>query len=486
MFKRMRENLGQIIAPGLRTDTEIRDLIKIEGLRTFAEVETLVKEEVARAKAALPITANYDPNNEGYRRISGNQQRRDLTAISQDRMFKIAYFMMDSSAMTRRLARLDKTFLFAEPITVTCEDEAVQEIIDNFWEDPENNMDLDFPDLMMWLGILGEQCWPVDVNKHNGHVRLGYVDPAQIKDIYVSRQNVKQKLQVELQGTAGRQGKKYAIIRTDYNVNSQSYGRLVGDAFFFSLNHPPNSPRGRSDFLTLFDWIDGLERYEFNYLERAEFMLNFVWDVLLKGFNEEQIREWLRDNPAPEPGSMRAHNENVEWAAVSPDIKAHDNSKGYETAKSFIMGAAGRPDAWFGGGGKAYQTEAEGMNQVPIKDLDERQLYCKYVIKIVMKFVVDQAVIAGRLPAAKADENKIIVNMPEISKKDLAKMVNGIPQLATALAVAETQKWITRDTATKIFAFVAAQFGAEVDAEAEIEAAKNAKDEPNFEDYLDK
>jgi hypothetical protein len=463
-----REKIGRFIAPGLKNESQVREI---------------VKEEIKQARMALPITANYDPHNEGYRRLTGNQQRRDLSHINQDRMFEIAYFMWDSSAMTKRLAKMDKTFLFAEPITVTAKDGDVQEIIDRFWKDPENNMDLDFADQVMWLGLLGEQCWPCNVNKYNGHVRLAYVDPVQIKKVLVNPQNVKQVMRVDLQGTTGRAGKKYTAIRTDYNLQSKTYGKLVGDCFFFAINHPPNSPRGRSDFLTLFDWIDALERYGFNYLERAEFLLNFVWDVLLKGMTEDQIRQWLQDNPAPEPGSMRAHNENVEWNAVAPDIKAHDYSKGFQIGKQFIMGAAGRPEAWFGGGGKAYQTEADLMAQVPTKDLDERQLYAKHMLQLLIQFQLDQAVIAGRLSEEKAATG-FKINMPEISKKDLAKLINGVPQLTTALTLAEQNRWICRETAIKLFGFFCGHLGMDIDAEAEIEAAKKNPEAADYEDYL--
>ena len=69
-------------------------------------------------------------------------------------MFEVAYFMMDTSAMVRRLARLDKTFLFGEPFAIDCADDAAQEVIDRFVT--INRMDRDFPDQIMWLSVLGE------------------------------------------------------------------------------------------------------------------------------------------------------------------------------------------------------------------------------------------------------------------------------------------------------------------------------------------
>ncbi len=452
---RLKEKIARLLAPELKGETEIR---------------ALVAEEITRAKMAVPITANWDPNNEGYRRYGDSMLRRDLMPVAQSRMFEIAYYMFDASAMFRRLAILDRSFLFAGRIKVFSEDEAVQEIIDKFWADPENNMDLNYPEMAMWLSILGEQCWPVTVNPYNGAVRIGYVDPALIREVYVNPMNVRQVMQVELSDLSGRGGAKYAVIRKDYNIASKTFDRLVGNCFFLSLNHPPNSPRGRSDFLTLFDWIDSLERYGYNYLERAEFMLNFVWDVTLNGMNPDQIRDWLRDNPPPKPGSIRAHNEACTWEAVAPDIKSVDNKAGFDMGKSFVMGAHGRPASWFGEGGKAYQTEADLFGQVPVADLKQRQDYHRFQIEQILQFVIDQAVIAGRLAKEKAAAG-FTVAMPEISKKDLTKMVNGIPQLTAALTIAVNAKWISAETATRIFAFVSSYLGYEVDAEAEIEAA---------------
>jgi len=461
--------------------------IKERIVRFFAAdmIEQEVQKGIEKARMALPITANYDPNNEGYRRLTGGgQQRRDLAAVTQDRMFEIAYFMWDSSAMFKGMAGMDKAFIFAEPITVVSEEEAVQEVIDGVLGGRKKKFLEKFPDKMSWLSMLGEQCWLVEVNPHNGQVTIAYTDPANIKDVYVNRRNVEEVLQVELYGRAGMGGQKMEVIRENWkDPSSDGFGRLQGECFFFAVNNPPNSPRGRSDFLTLFDWIDGLERYGYNYLERAEFLLNFIWDVTLSGMNQDQIREWLQDNPVPDPGAMRAHNEQVKWEAVAPDMKAADMTGGFNMVKSFIMGAARRPDSWFGGGGKAYQIEAEQFGQVPIKDLTERQNMCKDILSEVVQFAIDQAVIHRRLSAEKAKAG-FTVNMPEMSAKDFSKLVNGVPQLATALVVAEEQRWMSHETTTRLFAFVTGQLGFEVDAEAELEAAKERINDEGMEDYL--
>lgn len=461
----LRHRIARRLAPDLMDSTQVRDL---------------VAEEVKRAIMAQPAVGSYDPDQ--YRRISGAaDQRRDYDLVSQEAMFQLAYYMFDQSPIVRRLAKMDKSFLFHGEISVTVDDENAQEVWDKFWK--ANKLALNFPKYFMWLSLLGEQCWPVAVNPHNGAVTLQYIDPATIRDVLINPHNVIQVMRVDLNSSGGRPGKKYAVIREDRNPASKTYTRLVGDCFFLPINNPPNNPRGRSDYLPLFDWCDALERYGFNYLERSEHMLNFVWDVLLKGQDEKQIRKWLDDNPVPKPGSMRAHNENVEWKAVAPDIKAGDFRSGFDMAKGFVMGSAGRPESWFGGGGKSYQNEADLMGQVPIRDYDERQGEAGQQIEEMARFVLDQAVIHKRLTPAQADLD-ILVDLPEIDKRDLTKLANGVPQLATALAVAEQNRWLSRDTAARIFAAVVGQMGIAIDVEAELKAAKKRLKD-GFEDYDD-
>jgi hypothetical protein len=460
-----RERVARILAPQLMDANQVK---------------ALVSEEVKQATAAMPIMADYDPRGEGYRPLTGQSMGlQDMSVITRHRMFSIAYYMWDASAMLKRMATMDRGFLFGEPVTIVVPDEEAEKVVQRFWK--RNQMDLTLPDLCMWMGLLGEQCWPVDVSKTNGEVTLLYEAPERVKDVHVNPRNTREVWQVEMLGTAGRTGPKFPVIREDLNPLSRTYGRLVGECFWWHLNGPPNSPRGRSDYLTLFDWIDALERYGFNFLERAENMLNFIWDVLVKGADENQIRDFLSKNKAPQPNSIRAHNEQVEWNAVSPSLNAGDMKSGFDMGKGFIMGAAGRPESWFGGGGKAYQTEAEQFGQVPIKDLDQRQLFIKHMVTTVVRFVLDQAVIAGRLTDQQAAEFEVL--MAEISKKDLTKLINGLPQLANALVAVVTSDIISLDTAIGIFALVASHLGAEVDAQEEIEKALKRRQEAETVDY---
>jgi len=77
------------------------------------------------------------------------------------------------------------------------------------------------------------------------------------------------------------------------------------------------------------------------------------------------------------------------------------------------------------------------------------------------------------------------VNMPPLEQKDSTALMSGVPQLAAALTVAETNNWVSAETATRLFAFICSQLGYEVDAEEELKRAKEKPPE-GTEDYVNR
>ncbi|HNR13094.1 MAG TPA: hypothetical protein PKM59_07275 [Thermodesulfobacteriota bacterium] len=460
----IREKVARFIAPNLKNDEELR---------------TIVKEEVERARMEMPINLDYDPQGDGYRRLTNDgQMRRDLSPMSQDTMIELAYYMYDSSGLTKRFARDTKNFVLGEGVSFTVKNDTktgdAQTVLERFWNHSMNQLDLRLRNRIEFLGLLGEQCWPVSVNRLNGMVFLSYVDPSNIQDVTLYRNYPEVIEFVRLRGTAGQAGPTLRAIREELDPRKREYGRLTGECFFFAINHPPNSPRGRSDFISQFDYINAMEESTFDELDRIKLMKSFIWDVMLKGASNEDITEFLRTNTAPKPGSVRAHNESVEWKAVSPDLKLYESKAFFDYMRSYISACQNRPTSWLGEGGKAYQTEADLMGEPTFKDLGERQLYVKNMIEFVLRFVLDQAILYGGLREGE-EPFEINVNMPEMQTKDLVKLVTALFTLSQSLMIAQSSGWISQETATELYATVAERIGFEIDAAAEIDKAAKTR-----------
>ena len=80
-------------------------------------------------------------------------------------------------------------------------------------------------------------------------------------------------------------------------------------------------------------------------------MRAFFWDVTLENADDGAIKSFLKNNPPPTSGSVRAHNQSVKWEAVSPDLKTTDAANGARLLRNHILGGQTVPEHWYGGGG---------------------------------------------------------------------------------------------------------------------------------------
>lgn len=441
-----------------------------------------LRQSLTRALARIGLIEQVNPvlfsgidgDDWKYRRLTGKSDK-DLPQFQRDKLLRIAYWLYLSNPIARRILELTKEYVVGEGITFQAAEEEVQEVLKAHWNDPVNNWDLKQHNKILELGLYGEQIYPVFVNNVSGHVRLGYIDPLMVKQVKTDPDNIEIAREIVLKSGPGRNELRLPVISLDEDPSSDSFGRLVGlnpvpdkgpaGVLFFAINKVSNATRGVSDLACLADWLDIYDQTLFGAAERAQLASAFVWDVKLEGFNEEQIQAWIKNNASPKPGSLRAHNEKVQWNAVAPELNAQDIAGHVRTIKNHLLGGAGFPEHWFADGGNVNRATALSMGDPTLKKLTARQRYFKYMIKHIFRFVLDQAVIAGRLP--RDIDLSFSVDMPELSIKDMGKIAAVMNQTSAALAIARDNQWVSDGTARRIFAMLAGQLGVEVDPNQE-------------------
>jgi hypothetical protein len=206
----------------------------------------------------------------GFRRLSKTQNERDLLPIEQQRMIEIALFLYDSNPLAKRLIDLINSFVTGDGFSYNAKHAKVLKVLDRFWNDPVNDWPLKQLDRFRQLSLLGEQLYPVAVRKSDGRVRLGYVFPANIEEIVPDPHNPEVLIAAKIrQGYtvdgAQNLATRYALINVDERFGSATYGKLFWypepeGAFYFAVNKPSNATRGRSDLITVFDWLDLLDQ----------------------------------------------------------------------------------------------------------------------------------------------------------------------------------------------------------------------------------
>lgn len=435
-------------------------------------------EKEARATEAAGATVDVD-DEEGWRRLSGDNAR-DLSPLSQSRMRETAYYLWEGNLLANRIVELPLAYLLADGVSLTVDDADMQTVLDRFWADPINAMDVKLEQKLRELSLFGEQCWPTFVNQASGHVRLGYVDPALIATVVVDPDNPEQPIGiVSVKDKKGVARRYRVIVNGDESVFTDRTQEIRatfsdGECFYFRVNALSTSRRGRSDLRAPADWVDAYDQFLFGEAQRYNFLRAFVWDVTLTGATPEQVEDRAKRIRAPRPGGVRVHNETESWQALSPELGSHESSAAGRLFRNHVLGGATIPEHWFGGGGDVNRATGESMGEPTLKVFTMRQRLVKYILETVGRYVVRQHILAREHGEPEFDDLRLAVSaeFPEMTARDTTRYAAALVQVVSAVNMAIEAGRLSDQTGLRLIAGMAAQLGIDIDPVAELEAAR--------------
>lgn len=412
----------------------------------------------------------------GFRLTSDKLSSRELPSLSQERMIDICYWLWDNYPMAKWIINVLTAFIVAEELPFESSNPQVKKILEDFWYDPVNRMDLYLRKHVQELHIFGDLCFPAKVSPANGRLRLGYIDPKDIDQVKVDPENCKIAIGVVLKAPPGETPKAYkTILEKDVETFLSSSARNLrqtfrsGECFFFSINNVTNSPRGRSELLPVADWIDTYENFLYDFAEKWSQLNTFLWDLSVKDATEDVVRDKVTqlNKASGNPGSIFGHNDNIVLTAVTPDLKSLDVDVGSRIIRNHILGGIGFPSHWYGGAEDVNKSSADEMMTPTMKILTEKQNYFKYILTSIFDYQIScsrkyNKTSYGNL---KDEEVRYTIVTPELSTRDLGKFGAVIKNVADGLAVAEDRKWLDKTTALEYFSIVMSFLGRKVDAE---------------------
>jgi hypothetical protein len=465
----------------------------------------------ARVQAAIPPTGAIvrlseahaeDTGADGFRRLtlSGGQRQsiRDLQPMRQDRMLRLVYYLWEGNPLAQLLIELTIDFILGEGARVDSDHADVREVIRAFWDDPVNQLDRRLDPFTREFRLYGELCLPAEVDA-TGRVRLAVVDPLDIDEVITDPLNILIQTGVKVRSaTPDRKGRVLKIIRRDDDPRSPTFDKMIGHVegdgydgacFLWQTNKVSNARRGRSDLVALIDWLDGYDQFMFDSMDVAAQLNSFAYTLKLTGMGEAEIDAYMRKFTALQKrGGIFAHNEKAELGVVSPDLKAQDKDAYAALLAGHIAGSRGIPEHMLGRGSNTTQASAKEMGLVPVKRFSRAQKELRGIIADLVRFAIDQAVLAGTLAetvtitkAVRASGDTtadskpanacFTVVLPELSMKDQAGTVAAVTTLTQALQQAELKAWIRPATAARLFALLVSQLGLEIRSEDEYDPA---------------
>lgn len=479
--------MAQVGKPRPFTKTQWRLVEQMIQDRTSEVMKSEAKKEAHRLLNQMLPDIVDRPGDEGFRRLT--QTEKDLSPPAHDKHLRIAYYLYVTNPMAHRIIDMTRDFVIGDGVQYRAKDDRVKEVLDKHWNDPVNHWDIKQFNKVKELFLYGEQVYPVFVNEFTGHVRLGYIDPLNVEQVVpdpgnpeviqsvvlkTGKEIVVRERNPETRRLNAVTKKELKVINVDNNPRSPTFGKLVGECFYFSMNKVSNATRGFSEIMHLSDWIDVYDQLLFTHMDRLMFLRTFVWDILLEGADEAAIKLKRKDlsmNP-PKPGSWIVHNEKEKWTAVTPDLKATEHTEEEKKVRALILGGAGIPPHWFGEGDDVNRATALAMDTPVFRMLRSRQRYIRFMFEHIFRFCVDQAMIKRTIPSEDEDlSTDITVTLPEFSAEDESQIATTLTEVVNALTVARSQNWISDETAARLISMIAGKFGLEIDPDEEMAKA---------------
>ena len=415
---------------------------------------------------------------EGFTKLTGDKDR-SLSSLTQERMQELAVFLWKSNPLANRIIELPLVYLLAEGVTMSVKDETAQAWLDEFWNDPINQMDVKLPKKVREMSLFGEQCWPVFKNPTNGAVRLGYLDPGLIKEVKTDPDNTEQPIGVITKALGKkRKSKKYRIIVPgSENIFGEEAKKIReefndGECFYFNINALSSSSRGLSDLLATMDWLDLYDKALFGEVERWDALRSFIWDVTLRGATEETVKKRASEIEVPSSGGVRVHNDAETWQAVTPDLQAANGAENARTVRNHILGGSTLPEHWYGGGGDVNRSTAGEMGEPTFKTFKFRQTEWKHILETVCFYAVySRLEKTGNIPEDLRDYRPV-AQFPELTHRDTSVYAAALQQTVVAVGIAVEKGMMTEETAVAVIGSMISRIGIEIDPAKELEQAR--------------
>lgn len=408
-------------------------------------------------------------NEEDYlwRRLSDNYFQKDVIPSTYLEIHNACYEAYNANPLAFALIEQTTSFVLGEGVTVSASNPRVQQILDAFWQHPENRMDERIYLLCTELALYGEQFIHFFVNAYSGEVIVRQIDPSLIDQIETDPEDVEKPLRYHrrpigqtLSATSGDP----APFDPRSGQDTQGEWFKAGSEVIHAINKVSNARRGKSDLATLLPWLRRYKDWLTDRVRINKYKAAFLWDVTLQGADKKTIdRKKMEYAYPPEPGSVIIHNEAERWTAVEPKIQADDASEDGRAIKLMVAVGATLPEHYLSDGENGNRATASEMSLPTLLKFKRRQRVMRYLLTRILDRVIAEAQRVGKL--GPRTNTRYEITFPEIDAQESATLAGSMNALVQALTVAKSQGWVSDETAMRLlFEFA----GEDVDVHEEL------------------
>jgi hypothetical protein len=391
--------------------------------------------------------AGYDPvdRESGWKRAGAG--RREVPEYTRQRAVDSSVAGYRSNSMATAVVDTYVAFCVGDKgVSYVCSNPDVDKVVREFWDDPKVRFGQLQPALLKSQMLWGELPVELMVGEQSGVVRLSVMDPVIVDKILLDRGNPLWPSKMVLTAEDGGDPKTFDLVQVDDET-----GLRQGNGFFFAPWKTLVTDTRGVPFLTpILDQLDSYDMVLSNLIDRTSLARYLVWDVEVKG-SQPQVDAYIQSRGGlhiPPSGSIEVHNESVTWEPKSAPSGAQEDTQAAGAVLTQIAGGSGLSKTWL--------AEPDGANRATSLTMAEpvrrrvgsvQGIWLDQMTEIV-RYVVDQAVAAGRLqPTVEATDPKtgtkstvpaamtVMVTGPEIAAADAQLTAQTLLNIATGLDI---------------------------------------------------
>lgn len=349
-----------------------------------------------------------------------------------------------SSPLTHHIVEQYTDYVVGEGgFELTSSNREARKALYDFWHSPVNAIPRNLYSQVMEFFVYGELCY-LKKDHPDGFVGITFVPPREIAKV------------TEKEGVPGRPAKVTLSNDEEYDVvdwDSASEA-LVGDCFYFRMQHLGSDVRGYSRLLPLIDFLRAWESFTYNYLGKRANWDSIWWEITLAGYTQDQIDDWLKKHrEPPAAGSQFAHNELVTYNLVQPDFRRSGIGDDGSWYLDFLKETGGLGSE--GRGRRRVREVGEVLNPVT-RGLSTRQWEVRTCYSYVGLYVLQQAIEKGGLEEGNYD---VVCQAPRLGVRDFQRSAGALLRFVDALGRALDREWLSATAAMEIFQDMLSRLG---------------------------
>lgn len=381
----------------------------------------------------------------GYRAVGGNKGSRDIPARTREQAQVDSIAGYRTNPMARAIVDTYVAFAVGDAgLTVQSTSDLVQPVVEQFWSDPRNcfvtGQEVMFRD---WL-IRGEMLQEMVVGPISGVTRRSPIDVGRVCEIRHRDGNVLWPEAVGVTVDPASDPMFFDVIGLD-----DLSGLREGEVFWWpAFKTLETDTRGAPFLMPILDWLDSYDVVLSNLIDRTALMRYIAWDVTLKGADGPGIDDWVKargGRQIPRSGTMEVHNDSVEMKPVTASTGAFEDVRTNQAILTNVAGGAGLSKTWLAEPEDANRATSLTMAEPVRRRIGSVQNQWLAQKTEMVRFAVDRAVVAGRIPAMVPVQQAggveidvpaamtVHVAGPQIAAADSQVMATVLVQLSQAL-----------------------------------------------------